>query len=52
LGHADTKQTQHYAKMHDYQVSEDMLLLEKNLMGKGSFEEEEENYLSEKLRRH
>ena len=43
LGHADIKQTQHYAKMQDYKVSGDMLLLEKNLIGKGNLEEVKEN---------
>ncbi len=43
LGHADIKQTQHYAKMQDYKVSRDMILLEENLIGKGNLKEEEEN---------
>jgi site-specific recombinase XerD len=34
LGHTDIKQTQHYAKMQDYKVSKDMLLLEENLLEK------------------
>jgi site-specific recombinase XerD len=42
LGHADIKQTQHYAKMQDYKVSRDMLLLERNLMGKGDLKEDQE----------
>lgn len=34
LGHSSIRQTQHYAKMQNYKVSQDMLLLEDNLMGK------------------
>jgi len=37
LGHADIKQTQHYAKMQDYKVSSDMQLLQENLSGKNKF---------------
>lgn len=41
LGHTDIKQTQHYAKMQDYKVSKDMLLLEENLLDKLNKEIEE-----------
>jgi site-specific recombinase XerD len=41
LGHTDIKQTQHYAKMQDYKVSKDMLLLEENLMDKINMKMEE-----------
>ena len=34
LGHSSIRQTQHYAKMQNYKVSKDMLLLEDNLLGK------------------
>jgi site-specific recombinase XerD len=38
LGHADIKQTQHYAKMQDYKVSKDMLILEESLLEKSHLE--------------
>ncbi|QJD95395.1 site-specific integrase [Mucilaginibacter robiniae] len=41
LGHADIKQTQHYAKMQDDKVSRDMLQLEENLLEKNSLKEGE-----------
>jgi site-specific recombinase XerD len=34
LGHSSIRQTQHYAKMQNYKVSKDMLLLEDSLMKK------------------
>lgn len=34
LGHSSIRQTQHYAKMQNYKVSKDMLLLEDNLIEK------------------
>jgi site-specific recombinase XerD len=36
LGHSSIRQTQHYAKLQNYKVSQDMLLLEKTLIGKSS----------------
>jgi len=42
LGHADIKQTQHYAKMQDYKVSKDMLLLEESLMERKCSQKEAE----------
>ncbi|MEZ2339457.1 site-specific integrase [Mucilaginibacter sp. RCC_168] len=41
LGHADIKQTQHYAKMQDYKVSKDMLLLEESLLERGRLGQQE-----------
>ncbi|NOW95947.1 integrase [Mucilaginibacter sp. SG564] len=41
LGHADIKQTQHYAKMQDYKVSKDMLLLDENLFEKSKLDQKE-----------
>jgi hypothetical protein len=34
LGYSSIRQTQHYAKMQNYKVSKDMLLLEENLMNR------------------
>jgi site-specific recombinase XerD len=34
LGHSSIRQTQHYAKMQNYKVSQDVLLLEDTLVGK------------------
>jgi site-specific recombinase XerD len=36
LGHSSIRQTQHYAKMQNHKVSQDMLLLEETLIGKQS----------------
>lgn len=44
LGHANIKQTQHYAKMQDYKVSRDMLLLEESLLEKSNLGEEEADF--------
>jgi integrase len=44
LGHATIKQTQHYAKMQDYKVSRDMLLLEESLLEKSNLGEEEADF--------
>jgi site-specific recombinase XerD len=46
LGHASIKQTQHYAKMQDYKVSRDMLILEEILLEKSNLEEEDADFAS------